>query len=189
MRFDNSSHRRLPPSRGKLPIKNNCRLRLPVLGINILSLNFVFVNLSRYVRKALFSLLKGARGSFYRLRFRALFGQPPRFSSNENRSPFLFFTCGHFGEPEFTPQAARCSASCKIPVSEHRETGICSCLLQSSPCKIFLCFAKAFGQPLKTTHRVVFLTLSFKSLLLSIEKQNGQASLLVRYIHRRNRDL
>ena len=29
----------------------------------------------------------------------------------------------------------------------------------------------ACGQPLKTTHRVVSLTLSFKSLLLSIEKQ------------------
>lgn len=54
------------------------------------------------------------------------------------------------------------------------ETGICSCLLQSNPCEIFLCFAKAFGQPLKTTHRVVFLTLSFKSLLLSGVKQNGQ---------------
>ena len=39
------------------------------------------------------------------------------------------------------------------------------------PCEIFLCFAKAFGQPLKTTHRVVFLTLSFKSLLLSVVKQ------------------
>ena len=51
------------------------------------------------------------------------------------------------------------------------ETGICSCLLQSNPCEIFLCFAKAFGQPLKTTHRVVFLTLSFKSLLLSVVKQ------------------
>ena len=51
------------------------------------------------------------------------------------------------------------------------ETGICSCLLQSNPCEMFLCFAKAFGQPLKTTHRVVFLTLSFKSLSLSIEKQ------------------
>ena len=69
------------------------------------------------------------------------------------------------------------------------ETGICSCLLQSNPCEIFLCFAKAFGQPLKTTHRVVFLTLSFKSLLLIIEKQNGQASLLVRFVWRRNRDL
>ena len=57
------------------------------------------------------------------------------------------------------------------PVSKHRETGICSCLLQSNLCWQFLCFAKAFGQPLKTTHRVVFLTLSFKSLLLSIEKQ------------------
>lgn len=31
--------------------------------------------------------------------------------------------------------------------------------------------AKSFGQPLKTTHRVVFLTLSFKSLLLSVVKQ------------------
>ena len=51
------------------------------------------------------------------------------------------------------------------------ETGICSCLLQSNPCEIFLCFAKAFGQPLKTTHRVVFFTLSFKSLLLSVVKQ------------------
>ena len=81
------------------------------------------------------------------------------------------FACGQPGEPGFTPQAARCTASCKIPVLEHRETGICSCLLQSNPCEIFLCFAKAFGQPLKTTHRVVFLTLSFKSLLLSIEKQ------------------
>ena len=69
------------------------------------------------------------------------------------------------------------------------ETGICSCLLQSNPCEIFLCFAKAFGQPLKTTRCVVFLTLSFKSLLLSIEKQNGQASLLVRFVWRRNRDL
>lgn len=141
MRFDNSSHRRLPPSRGNLPIKNNCRLLLPVLGINILSLNFVFVNLSRYVRKALFSLLKGARASFYRLRFRALFGQPPRFSSNENRSPFSFL---------------------------HLRT-----------------FWRA-GVPAAggTMHRVVFLTLSFKSLLLSIEKQNGQASLLVRFVWR-----
>ena len=51
------------------------------------------------------------------------------------------------------------------------ETGICSCLLQSNPCEIFLCFAKVFGQPLKTTHHVVFLTLSFKSLLLSVEQQ------------------
>ena len=81
------------------------------------------------------------------------------------------FACGQPSEPGFTPQAARCTASCKITVSEHRETGICSCLLQSNPCNIFLCFAKAFGQPLKTTHRVVFLTLSFKSLLLSVEKQ------------------
>ena len=106
------------------------------------------------------------------------------------------FACGQPGEPGFTPQAARCSASCKIPfrsIIKTRqissgfyggETGICSCLLQSNPCEIFLCFAKAFGQPLKTTHRVVFLTLSFKSLLLSIEKQNGQASLLVRFVWR-----
>ena len=49
--------------------------------------------------------------------------------------------------------------------------GIRSCLLQSNLGQQFLCFAKAFGQPLKTTHRVVFLTLSFKSLLLSVEKQ------------------
>ena len=93
------------------------------------------------------------------------------------------FACGQPGEPGFTPQAARCSASCKIPfrsIIKTRqissgfyggETGICSCLLQSNPCEIFLCFAKAFGQPLKTTHRVVFLTLSFKSLLLSDVKQ------------------
>ena len=128
MRFDNSSHRRLPPSRGKLPIKNNCRLLLPVLGINILSLNFVFVNLSRYVRKALFSLLKGARGSFYRLRFRALFRQPPRFSSNENRSPFSFLRVRTFWR-----------------AGVHAAGG--------------------------TMHRVVFLTLSFKSLLLSVVKQ------------------
>ena len=49
--------------------------------------------------------------------------------------------------------------------------GIRSCLLQSNLGQQFLCFAKAFGQPLKTTHRVVFLTLSFKSPLLSVEKQ------------------
>ena len=128
MRFDNSSHRRLPPSRGKLPIKNNCRLLLPILGINILSLNFVFVNLSRYVRKALFSLLKGARGSFYRLRFQALFRQPPRFSSNENRSPFSFLHLRTFWRAEV-----------------HAAGG--------------------------AMHRVVFLTLSFKSLLLSDVKQ------------------
>ena len=48
--------------------------------------------------------------------------------------------------------------------------GIHSCLLQSNLGQQFLCFAKAFGQPLKTTHRVVFLTLSFESLLLSSEK-------------------
>lgn len=113
----------------------------------------------------------------------------PVFRQTKTVRLFLFFTCGHFGEPGFTPQVARCTASCKIPVSEHRETGICSCLLQSNTCEIFLCFAKVFGQPLKTTHRVVFLTLSFKSLLLSIEKQNGQASLLVRFVWRRNRDL
>jgi len=47
----------------------------------------------------------------------------------------------------------------------------------------------ACGQPLKTTHCVVFLTLSFKSLLLSIVKQNGQAISLVRFVWRRNRDL
>ena len=48
--------------------------------------------------------------------------------------------------------------------------GIRSCLLQGNLGQQFLCFAKAFGQPLKTTHRVVFLTLSFESLLLSSEK-------------------
>ena len=53
--------------------------------------------------------------------------------------------------------------------------GIRSCLLQSNLGQQFLCFAKAFGQPLKTTHCVVFLTLSFESLLLSTKKQNGQA--------------
>ena len=37
--------------------------------------------------------------------------------------------------------------------------GIRSCLLQSNLGQQFLCFAKAFGQPLKTTHRVVFLKL------------------------------
>ena len=94
------------------------------------------------------------------------------------------FACGQPGEPGFTPQAARCAPHRAkflfwsiIKTRRNKsgfyggETGICSCLLQSSPCEIFLCFAKAFGQPLKTTHRVVFLTLSFKSLLLSIEKQ------------------
>ena len=40
----------------------------------------------------------------------------------------------------------------------------------------------ACGQPLKTTHRVVFLTLSFESLLLSTEKQNEQAKMLVRFV-------
>lgn len=45
--------------------------------------------------------------------------------------------------------------------------GIRSCLLQSNLGQQFLCFAKAFGQPLKTTHCVVFLTLSFESLLHS----------------------
>ena len=99
------------------------------------------------------------------------FDNRPVFRQTKTARLFLFFACGHFGEPGFTPQAARCTVSCKIPVSEHRETGICSCLLQSNTCEIFLCFAKAFGQPLKTTHRVVFLTLSFKSLLLSVEKQ------------------
>ena len=69
----------------------------------------------------------------------------PVFRQTKTVRLFLFFTCGHFGEPGFTPQAARCTVSCKIPVSEHRETGICSCLLQSNPCEIFLCFAKAFG--------------------------------------------
>ena len=60
--------------------------------------------------------------------------------------------------------------------------GIRSCLLQSNLGQQFLCFAKAFGQPLKTTHRVVFLTLSFESLLLSTEKQNEQAKMLVRFV-------
>ena len=89
------------------------------------------------------------------------------------RKPLAFFFSSFAGKltSRGTPQAARCTASCKIPVLEHRETGICSCLLQSNPCEIFLCFAKAFGQPLKTTHRVVFLTLSFKSPLLSDVKQ------------------
>ena len=129
------------------------------------------------------------------------FDSRPVFRQTKTARLFLFFACGHFGEPRFTPQAARCTVSAKslfwsiIKTQQNKsgfyggETGICSCLLHSNTCEIFLCFAKAFGQPLKTTHRVVFLTLSFKSLLLSIEKQNGQASLLVRYIHRRNRDL
>ena len=107
----------------------------------------------------------------------------PVFRQTKTARLFLFFTCGHFGEPGFMPQAARCSASCKIPfrsIIKTRqissgfyggETGICSCLLQSNTFKIFLCFAKVFGQPLKTTHRVVFLTLSFKSLLLSVKIQ------------------
>ena len=60
--------------------------------------------------------------------------------------------------------------------------GIRSCLLQGNLGQQFLCFAKAFGQPLKTTHCVVFLTLSFESLLLSTEKQNGQAFSLVRFV-------
>ena len=133
------------------------------------------------------------------------FDNRPVFRQTKTVRLFLFFTCGHFGEPGFTPQAAQCTASCKIPVIKCRktktdkrvclsvisigETGICSFLLQSNPCEIFLCFAKVFGQPLKTTHRVVFLTLSFKSLLLSIEKQNGQASLLVRFVWRSASDL
>ena len=69
------------------------------------------------------------------------------------------------------------------------ETGICSFLLQSNPCEIFLCFAKAFGQPLKTTHRVVFLTLSFKSLLLIVVKQKRTSKHLSVFVWRRNRDL
>lgn len=121
MRFDNSSHRRLPPSRGKLPIKNNCRLLLPVLGINILSLNFVFVNLSRYVRKALFSLLKGARGSFYRLRFQALFRQPPRFSSNENRSPFSFLRLRTFWRAGVYAAGGAMHRIVQNPVSKHNK--------------------------------------------------------------------
>ena len=48
-----------------------------------------------------------------------------------------------------------------------RRKRIRSCLLQSNLGHQFLCFAKAFGQPLKTTHCVVFLTLSFESLLHS----------------------
>lgn len=125
----------------------------------------------------------------------------PVFRQMKTVRLFLFFTCGHFGEPGFTPQAARCSASCKIPfrsIIKTRqissgfyggETGICSCLLQSNPCGIFLCFAKAFGQPLKTTHRVVFLTLSFKSLLLSVVKQKRTSKHLSVFVWRRNRDL
>ena len=105
-------------------------------------------------------------------------------------------------EPGFTPQAARCAphrakSLFRSIIKTRRnksgfyggETGICSCLLQSSPYEIFLCFAKAFGQPLKTTHRVVFLTLSFKSLLLSIEKQKRTSNYLSVFVWRRNRDL
>ena len=66
--------------------------------------------------------------------------------------------------------------------------GIRSCLLQSNLGQQFLCFAKAFGQPLKTTHRVVFLTLSFESLLLSTEKQNEQAKNACSFCWRRKRD-
>ena len=61
-----------------------------------------------------------------------------------------------------------CSFNVRYVLGEGR--GIRSCLLQSNLGQQFLCFAKAFGQPLKTTHRVVFLTLSFESLLLSSEK-------------------
>lgn len=184
MRFDNSSHRRLPPSRGKLPIKNNCRLLLPVLGINILSLNFVFVNLSRYVRKALFSLLKCARGFFLPFTFPSVIWTTAPFFVK--RKPFAFFfssladilaSRGSRRRRRDAPHRAKSLFRSIIKTRQNKsgfyggETGICSCLLQSNTCEIFLCFAKVFGQPLKTTHRVVFLTLSFKSLLLSVVKQ------------------
>ena len=111
MRFDNSSHRRLPPSRGKLPIKNNCRLLLPVLGINILSQNFVFVNLSRYVRKALFPFSKVLAVLFTVYVSERYLDNRPVFRQTKTVRHFLFFTCGHFGEPGFTPQVARCTVS------------------------------------------------------------------------------
>ena len=60
--------------------------------------------------------------------------------------------------------------------------------MQSNLGQQFLCFAKAFGQPLKTTHCVVFLTLSFESLLLSSEKQNEQAKNACPFCWRRKRD-
>lgn len=39
----------------------------------------------------------------------------PVFRQTKTVCLFLFFACRHFGEPGFTPQAARCTASCKIP--------------------------------------------------------------------------
>ena len=79
-----------------------------------------------------------------------------------------------------------CSFNARYVLGKGR--GIRSCLLQSNLGQQFLCFAKAFGQPLKTTHRVVFLKLSFEALLLSTEKQNGQAKNACPFCWRRKRD-
>lgn len=49
------------------------------------------------------------------------FDNRPVFRQTKTVRLFLFFVCGQPGEPGFTPQAARCTASCKIPVSEHNK--------------------------------------------------------------------
>ena len=45
----------------------------------------------------------------------------PVFRQTKNTRRFLPFVFGQFNELGFTPQAARCTASCKIPVSEHNK--------------------------------------------------------------------
>lgn len=45
----------------------------------------------------------------------------PVFRQTKTVRLFLFFVCGQINEPGFTPQAARCAASCKIPVSEYNK--------------------------------------------------------------------
>ena len=45
----------------------------------------------------------------------------PIFRQTKTARRFLPFVFGQFNEPGFTPQAARCAASCKIPVSKHNK--------------------------------------------------------------------
>ena len=81
----------------------------------------------------------------------------------------------------FTPQVARCIASCKIPVSEHRERDSLLSFAKQTAWHTFM-HCKRLRPYTKKDALRLFLTLSFESLSLSTVKQNGQANMLVRFV-------
>ena len=135
--------------------------------MNILSQNFVFVNLSRPSEKDVVFASQRCSRFFLPFTFPSVISTTAPFFVK--RKPLAFFFSSFAGKLTSLGSRRRrhdaphrvLNALVQIPVVKYRktktdkrkclsvisigETGICSCLLQSNPCEIFLCFAKAFG--------------------------------------------